>query len=137
MDFTWKVWWVKDGDRTPDLVDSKYAGVLSRESGRIALTYAALHGTEVLAADIKNAYLQAPTSEKHYIVCGEEFGLKHVGKRALIVRVVYEGKATGGNFLHHLRSCMEFLGFKSKGGDPDIWMRPATQEDGTEVSNIF
>ena len=28
---------------------------------------------------------------------------------------------------------MEFLGFKSKGGDPDVCMRPATQKDGTEV----
>ena len=28
---------------------------------------------------------------------------------------------------------MDFLGFKSKSGDPDVWLRPATQEDGTEV----
>ena len=28
---------------------------------------------------------------------------------------------------------MEFLVFKSKGGDPDVWMRPDTQKDGTEV----
>ena len=28
---------------------------------------------------------------------------------------------------------MEFLRFKSKGGDPDVCMRPATKNDGTEV----
>ena len=28
---------------------------------------------------------------------------------------------------------MEFIGFKSKCRDPDFWMRPATQNDGTEV----
>ena len=28
---------------------------------------------------------------------------------------------------------MEFLGFKSKGGDPDVWMCPAIQKDATEV----
>ena len=28
---------------------------------------------------------------------------------------------------------MEFLGFKSKDGDPDVWTRPDTQKDGTEV----
>ena len=33
------------------------------------------------------------------------------------------------NFWHHLRSCMDFLGFKCKGGDPDIWMQPATRKD--------
>ena len=71
MDFTLKARWVKDGHRIPDLEDSKYAVVVSRESARIALTYAALHGIEVLAADIRNAYLQAPTSEKYYIICGE------------------------------------------------------------------
>ena len=28
---------------------------------------------------------------------------------------------------------MELLGFKSKGGDPDGWMRPDSKQDGTEV----
>ena len=32
---------------------------------------------------------------------------------------------------------MEFIGFKSKGGDPYIWIRPATQKDGTEVYEYF
>ena len=32
---------------------------------------------------------------------------------------------------------MEFLVFKSKGGDPDVWMRPATQKHGTEVYEYF
>ena len=32
---------------------------------------------------------------------------------------------------------MYFLGFKSKGGDPDVWMRPATQKDGTELYEYF
>ena len=133
MNFTRKARWVKDGHKTPDLDNSKYAGVVSRESVRIALTYAALHGVEVLAADIRNAYLQAPTSEKHYIICGEEFGLKNVGKRALIVRALYGGKAAGRDFWHHLRSCMSHLGFKSKGGDPDVWIRPMTRKDGTQL----
>ena len=57
MNFTRKARWVKDGHKTPDLDNSKYAGVVWRESVRIALTYAALHGVEVLAADIRNAYL--------------------------------------------------------------------------------
>ena len=67
MDFTRKARWVKDGHRTPDSITSSYAGVVSKESIRIALTYAAMHGFEVFAADIRNAYLQAPTTEKHYL----------------------------------------------------------------------
>ena len=55
MDFTWKACWVKNGNLTPDLEDSKYAGVVLRDSLSIALAYAAIHQTQVLAADIINA----------------------------------------------------------------------------------
>ena len=70
MDFTRKSRWVKNGYLTPDIDDSKYAGVVSCDIVRIALTYASLHQTQLLAVDIRNSYLQAPTSEKHYIICG-------------------------------------------------------------------
>ena len=40
MDFTRKARWVKDGHRTPDPTTSAYAGVVSRESVRVPLTYA-------------------------------------------------------------------------------------------------
>ena len=85
MDFTQKARWIKDEYRTPDPKTSNYSGVVSRESIFILLTHAALHLTPVKAADIHSAYLQAPISEKHYILCGPEFGLENVGKRAKIV----------------------------------------------------
>ena len=68
MDFTRKARWVKDGHRTPDPKRSNYAGVVARDIIRIALTYAALNELEVTAANVRNAYLQTPSSEKHYIV---------------------------------------------------------------------
>jgi len=131
MDFTRKARWVKDGHKHPDPETSSYAGVVSRESIRILLTYAALNGLDVMAADIRNAYLQAPTSDKHYIICGEEFGLENVGKRAKIVRALYGGKSSGRDFWVHLRECMEHLGFKSSHADPDVWMRPTLRPDGS------
>eukprot|EP00957_Ditylum_brightwellii_P192087 14622560-Ditylum_brightwellii.AAC.1 len=67
MDFTRKARWVLDGHKTAAPDGSTYAGVVSRESVRIALTYAALNGLGVTAADIRNAYLQAPSSQKDYI----------------------------------------------------------------------
>jgi hypothetical protein len=51
MDFTRKARWVLDGHKTPDPIGSTYAGVVSRESVRIAFTYAALNGLDVFAAD--------------------------------------------------------------------------------------
>ncbi len=132
MDFTRKARWVLDGHKTPDPIGSTYAGAVSRESVRISFTYAALNGLDVCAADIRNAYLQAPSSQKDYIVCGPEFGIENVGRIALIHRALYGGKSAGKDFRNHLRSCMRHLDFVSCPADPDVWMRPAKHSDGTE-----
>ena len=79
---------MKNGFETPQPDWSSYAGIVSYESICIALTYAALNGLPVCGCDIQNAYLQAPASEKHYIICGPEFGFENVGKRAIIVRAL-------------------------------------------------
>jgi len=70
MDFTRKARWVLNGHRAADPDCSTYAGVVSRESVHITLTYAALNSIDILAVDIRNAYLQAPSSQKDYITCG-------------------------------------------------------------------
>ena len=64
MDFTRKARWVLDGHRQSDPEGFTYVGVVSRESVRIAFTYAALNEVDVCATDIRNAYLQAPSSFK-------------------------------------------------------------------------
>jgi hypothetical protein len=127
-----KARWVLDGHLTRDADYSTYAGVVSRESVHIALTYAALNGVDVTAADICNAYIQAPSSLTYFIVCGAEFGLENVGKRALIHRALYGGKTAGPDFRNHLRACMQHLNFKSYLADPDMWMCPATTDNGHE-----
>jgi hypothetical protein len=131
MDFTRKARWVLDGHKTPNPIGSTYAGVVSRESVRIAFTYAALNDLDLFAADVRNAYLQAPSSQKDYIVCGPEFGLENVGKLALIQRALYGGKSAGKDFRNHLRSCMHHLNSESCPADPDVWMRPAMKADGS------
>ena len=77
---------------------SKYAGVVSRENVQIAFIYVVLNRLDVYMADISNAYFQSPTSQKHYIICGPEFGMNNAGKVAIMHRAVY--------FRNHLRSCM-------------------------------
>ena len=131
MDFTRKARWVKDGHKTADPLSSNYAGVVSRDSVRIAFTLAAMNGLDICAADVQNAYIQAPSSEKHYVVCGPEFG-EHEGKKALIMRALYGGKCAGRDYWLHLRSCMEFLGFSPCKADPDVWMRASKREDNTD-----
>ena len=132
MDFSRKARWVLDGHRSADPIGSTYAGVVSRDSVRIALTYAALNDIDVVAADIQNAYLQAPSSQKYYIICGAEFGLENIGKIALIRRALYGGKSAGKDFRNHLRACMSHIGFTPCLADPDVWMRPAQKADGSK-----
>lgn len=131
MDFTRKARFVANGSKTPDLDTSGYAGVVSRETVRIALTYAALNGLDIMTADIQNAYLQAPTTECYYTNCGPEFGIENEGKRAKIVRALYGTKSAGRDFRNHLRDCMTMLGYESCLADPDLWMREAVDQDGT------
>ena len=126
-----KARWVKDGHRTPEPRWSTYAGVVSRESVRIALTYASLNSLPICGCDIQNAYLQAPSSEKHYIICGPEFGLENIGRKAIIVRALYGGKSAGADYWRHVRQAMNEMGFESCKADPDVWLRPGTRHDGT------
>jgi len=64
MDFTHKARYVAQSCFAENNISgSTYAGVVSRESVRIVFTYAALHDLNIYAADMQNAYLQAPTSE--------------------------------------------------------------------------
>ena len=131
MDFRRKARYVANGAKTPNLSTSSYAGVVSRESVRIAFTLAALNGLEIMSADIQNAYLQAPISEKYWTICGPEFGPDLMGCKAHIARALYGTKCAGRDFRNHLRSCMELVNYESCPADPDIWMRKAVHSNGT------
>ena len=132
MDFTRKVKWVKDGHQNPDPGTSSYAGVVICGNIRILLMYASLHKVDVMAADIINAYLQAPTYEKHFIICDADLhGIEHAGKRAMFVRALYGSKLSGRHFCMHLRACMDNLGFTSFFSYPGVWMRNSKRGNGT------
>jgi hypothetical protein len=132
MDFTRKARWVKDGHKTLDSAMSSFAGVVSRDSICIALAHVALLGLPVLGADIRNAYLQAPSSEKHFIICGPEFGIENEGRIALIHCALYGDKVAGRDFWHPLCDCMGQLGFTSSRADPDVWLRLLKRSTGEE-----
>jgi len=85
----------------------------------------------VCAADIENAYLQAPSPEKYYIICGPEFGLENIGRIAVIIRALYGGKSAGANYWRHVRTAMDEMGFSSCKTDPDVWMRVSVRADGS------
>jgi hypothetical protein len=102
-----------------------YASVLSRGPVKIALALAALNDFNVKMADMENAYLTAPITEKIWTVPGTEFG-DDAGKRALIVRALYGMKSSGAAFRKHLAECMTHLGWETCRADRDLWMKADT-----------
>ena len=84
-----------------------------------------------MVVDVWNAYVQAPTSEKHFVICGPEFGIDNIGKKAIVTRALYDGKVSERDCWHHLWSCMNFLGFEYSQADPDVWMRESIRKYGS------
>jgi hypothetical protein len=94
-DFTRKARFVAGGHWTnaPDSIT--YSSVVTRDSVRIGFLIAALNDLDILAADVGNAYLQAPAREKVHTTAGPEFGPTNVGKTVIIVRAMYGFKSSG------------------------------------------
>jgi hypothetical protein len=65
---------VADGHLTDIPLDSVYSGVVSLRGIRTLIFLAELNKLDTWATDIGNAYLEAVTSEKLFIIAGAEFG---------------------------------------------------------------
>ena len=122
---------VCDGSKTDPEVPT-YAGVVSRESVRIAFLYAALNDLDILAADCEGAYLNAPTREKLHTTCGPEFGAD-AGKTAIIVRALYGSKSAAASWRAAISDVISNLGFRMCQADNDVWLRPAFNKNGEPV----
>ena len=72
LDLTRKARYVAGGHLTDPPISMTYSSVVTRESVRIAFLVAALNNLSVLAGDVQNAYLNAPTKEKIYFIAGDE-----------------------------------------------------------------
>jgi hypothetical protein len=127
-DFRRKARYVAGGHRTKAPKTLTYASVVSQESVQIALTLAALNDLTVKTADIENAYLTAPVSEKIWCVLGPEFG-DDAGATAIIVRSLYGLKSAGASFRNHLADCMRHLGWSSCLANQDLWMKSEVRPD--------
>ena len=132
MDFTRKARLVAGGHKTAPPTQLTYSSVVSRESVRMGFLLAALNDVDIVAADVGNAYLNATTKEKVYIITGPEFGPLDQGKVAVIVRALYGLKSSGAMWRSHFAANLRDMGFTSSLGDPDIWFRAAEKPDKTE-----
>ena len=106
-----------------------YSSVVSRDSVRILLLVASLNDLYVLVCDIQNAYLTAKCREKIYTIAGPEFGSEE-GSVMIIKMALYGLKSSGAAFRSILVNVICDLGFRSSLADPDVWMKPATKNNG-------
>ena len=123
-----KVRLVAGGHMTTAPAAVTYASVVLRETVRIALTLAAFNDLAVKCGDVLNAYITAPVKVNIWTYLGPENG-EYEGKKAIIVRVLYDLKPSVDAFRAHLCECMAALGYKPCLADPDIWLKAQNQDD--------
>ena len=113
---------VADGHLTDIPTESVYSGVVSIRGFRIVIFLAELNKLVLWTTDIGNAYLEAYTSEKVYIIAGPEFG-ELEGHILIISKALYGLRSSGARWHDRFADCITELGFFPCKSEPDIWMR--------------
>jgi hypothetical protein len=101
---------VADGHLTDIPLESVYSGVVSLCGLRIITFLAELNGLDLWATDIGNAYLEAFTMERNYIVAGPEFGQLE-GHYLIIVKALYGLRTSGLCWHEYFADCLHNEGF--------------------------
>ena len=115
---------VADGHLTKEPMETVYSGVVSIGSLRLTMFLAELNNLELWGADVGNAYLQALTREKLYIVGGPEF--EELQGHVLVMYKALYGTRSGGACWHDkFFDIHHDMSFKPSKADPDIWMKPS------------
>ena len=113
---------VADGQLTDTPVDSVYSSVVSLRGLKTVLFIAELNQLEAWCTDVGNAYLEAYTDEKVYIVAGNEFGIRE-GRTLIIVKALYGLRSSGLRWWERFSAILADLGFVPSKAEDDIWMR--------------
>ena len=124
---------VADGHRTDVPLESVYSGVVTLRGFRLVLFLGELNGLETWSTDVGNAYLEAYTSEKVYIIAGKEFGDRE-GHILLIRKALYGLRSSGARWHDRLAEVLREMSFSPCRAEPDIWMRPS--KDGTKYEYV-
>jgi hypothetical protein len=85
---------VADNHLTKSPVDAVYSGVVSLWSLRIVIFIAELNRLELWGADVGNAYFEATTRKKVYIIAGPEFRDRE--GHILVIKKALHGLRTSG-----------------------------------------
>ena len=127
---------VADGHLTKEPMETVYSGVVSIRNLRLAMFLAELNNLELWGADVGNAYLQALTREKFYIVGGPEF--EELQGHVLVMYKALYGTRSGGACWHDkFFDILHHMGFKPSRADPDIWMKSSKDASHYEYIAVY
>ena len=129
--FTRKARFVADGHMTKPPSSMTFSTVVTRESVQINFLLAGLNKLDVQAADISNAYLNAPCRELICIVAGPEFCIDEVCVMK-VVRAWYGLKISGASWHAMLSHTMMDMKYTQCKADHDVWYHPAVKPNGFE-----
>ena len=113
---------VADGSLTPEPVENIYSGVVSLAHLRHVIFLGELNNLKLWGADIGNAYLEAYTYEKLYIIAGAELE-ELEGFILIFEKALYGLKSSGKRWAQRFHDIIKDMGFMPSKADPCIWMR--------------
>ena len=129
--FTGKTRFVVGVHMTKPPSSMTFSTVVTRESVRIDFLLAGVNELDVQAANISNAYLNAPCRELIWIVTGPEFGSDE-GCVMKVVMAWYSLNSSGESWNKMLSQTMMDMKYNRCKADYDVWYRSAVKSNGFE-----
>ena len=104
-----------DGYLTPEPIENIYSGVVSQRNLRLVILLGKINNLDIWGADIGNAYLEAFTNEKLYIVAGPEFQ-ELEGYILMFLKALYGLKSSGKRWAEVIHGILRDMKFTPSNG---------------------